>query len=796
MSDDSTEQELHPVLVSEVADESARTLLRSVAARRGVALVPLAAPPAEPGRHVLDVFVRGTGSAERFFAEPVGAPMDNGFPLRLEPYEGPAPAAVRGPHAAAAEEPTDYTGRTLGGGKYRLDLCVGRGGMGEVYRAEHRDLHKDVAIKVLHPSFVSDETFASRFQAEALTMSKIEHPNVVRVIDFGQEPDGVLYLVMEFLDGRDLQAILDEEGPLATDRIVRLMSHVTVALGHVHRHGIIHRDVKPTNILVVAGMDEDDQPTETAKVCDFGIALARGSGGRVAGTPEYMSPEQCRGAELDARSDVYACGVILYELATGKLPFDSADSAEVMRMHMGAQAPPPSMHRPDLDPLLEQIILKALSKDPAARQATMRHLRHELRELLAPVLLEAEGPESIPGSSPAPSAARPLEQAARAEPKADSGPSWMMDREEGYNSFFTSIAEQSDAREEAEQLVDVLARDPGPWLSDLTATIDPDAFTKKMELLKPAVRTLMARAETTPLAWVIQAMRRVVKDEGDASGLRVKETSRLLRIVRNAQLLEPIVDKALGGPQDPDTGVASIFVEAQAVGAEALLEGRDRHSSPAARLRFIALMRAIGPAALGLLRGALTASLERGERSGPVVEDYLHAIPPMLDEPTGRLVSEFLKGGSPTSHAAALVALTNLWGDAARSLLVAALDTDEGPPRVAAIGALRALRKLDAQVVQRLEPLVSGVAQAPEDVKMAAAVALGEVDGPAKAAATDVVIRAFRGAPGRSQSGNVVVALGRSLLVLGMPQAAQIIQSRAATTPEVVKRQLLALLAR
>src|SRR5262249_30965481 len=260
----------------------------------------LESAPVDRRWHLLEAY-SVEGASARCLAEPVGAPTDDGFPLRLAPYsrsapsrapkEDTAPEAVlrtsshthpsltKKPSRALAgeEKPEAHVGRHLGGGKYRLDALVGVGGMGAVYRAYHRDLAKVVAVKVLHASFRRDPGFSRRFHAEARTMSRIDHPNVRRVLDFGEEDDGILYIAMEFLDGTDLGTIVEQGGPFDLERLVNVMIQITAGLGHVHRHEIIHRDVKARNIVVISGVHDDhDQPMEVVKVCDFGIALTSG----------------------------------------------------------------------------------------------------------------------------------------------------------------------------------------------------------------------------------------------------------------------------------------------------------------------------------------------------------------------------------------------------------------------------------------------------------------------------------------------------------------------------------------
>jgi serine/threonine-protein kinase len=272
--------------------------------------------------------------------------------------------------APSADDP--LIGRTLPGGYVILDL-VGIGGMGRVYRAEQTNLARTVAVKIIHPHLVGEENAAARFITEARAASRLNHPNSVAVIDFGKTPDGQLYLVMEFLRGRDLARVAYEEGPLALRRIIDVLRQVLAALAEAHHLEIIHRDLKPENIIL--------EPLRTGgdfvKVVDFGLAKMRldsadrsiTSPGIVCGTPEYMSPEQGRGDPLDARSDLYAVGVILFQLLTGHLPFEAESPTQVVLMHLTASPPDPRAIAPDRkipEPIVE-VVFRSLSKAPNDR---------------------------------------------------------------------------------------------------------------------------------------------------------------------------------------------------------------------------------------------------------------------------------------------------------------------------------------------------------------------------------------------------------------------------------------------
>src|SRR5579884_1537378 len=277
------------------------------------------------------------------------------------------------PIGKVAPSPDDpFIGRTLPGGYLILEL-VGIGGMGRVYRAEQTNLGRTVAVKIIHPHLVGEENAAARFITEARAASRLNHPNSVGIIDFGKTPDGQLYLVMEFLRGRDLARAAYEEGLLSFRRVVDVLRQTLAALAEAHTEDIIHRDLKPENIILEPVRSGGD----FVKVVDFGLAKIRAdaqqpsvtSPGIVCGTPEYMSPEQARGDPLDARSDLYAVGVILYQLLTGRLPFEAESPTQVVLAHLTQPPQDPRALAPDrmIPPQLAELVLKALAKEAKDR---------------------------------------------------------------------------------------------------------------------------------------------------------------------------------------------------------------------------------------------------------------------------------------------------------------------------------------------------------------------------------------------------------------------------------------------
>ena len=277
---------------------------------------------------------------------------------------------------------TDLIGTTLCD-RYRVLSMLGSGGMGTVFLAEHVNLRRRVAIKVLRPKSAQDQLQVQRFMREARATSAISHPNVIEISDFGDTPDGTVFFVMECLDGEDLRRLLKREKRLAWPRVRHLIVQVCRALEAAHAAGVVHRDMKPDNCFRITRGDDPD----FIKVLDFGIAKTQPLGpedkgltktGIIVGTAEYMSPEQIQGNSFDPRVDVYAVGVIMYELLCGRVPFRDKDKnfAKVLIKQLYNAPRPPSQRAPDanIPPEAEAIVLKSLAKDPANRFASMTEM--------------------------------------------------------------------------------------------------------------------------------------------------------------------------------------------------------------------------------------------------------------------------------------------------------------------------------------------------------------------------------------------------------------------------------------
>ncbi len=269
------------------------------------------------------------------------------------------------------------TGRVFNN-RYQITERIGIGGMAEVYRAQDNVLGRLVAVKVMLPQYAADPSFTARFKQEAAAAANLQSPYIVNVYDWGQD-DGTYYIVMEFVRGSDLKTAIIERGAINQRKVAEIGSQVCQALSVAHNLDIIHRDIKPQNIMV--------QPDGNVKVMDFGIARAKNSvktqTSSVLGTAHYISPEQAQGKELTAASDIYSLGIVLYEAATGRLPFDAPDAVSVAMKQVNDLPAPPREINPDIDPALEAIIMKAMAKNPAERFITARDMRSALNDYLS-----------------------------------------------------------------------------------------------------------------------------------------------------------------------------------------------------------------------------------------------------------------------------------------------------------------------------------------------------------------------------------------------------------------------------
>jgi len=876
--------DLLPVLVADLAEESARDFLEAAARDNDEVWVPLVAAPVDTSPHLLEVYTPSGGEPLRLIAEPVGPPTDQGFPLRLSmateqalahamssvgadvvehvgvlpdvEIEGvppvraarrptgrfarrdtpsnlrvpggarrPAPVAMSQGHVAElAGDPGPASdalrdaliGRTLGGDKLEIESLVGTGSMGAVYRARHRVLHTTVAVKVLHESLSRDVDFCRRFYEEALTASGLDHPNLVRVHDFGQEPDGLLYLTMELLAGRSLRQVLDREGALPAKRVAEIMVQVCAGLGHAHAKGVVHRDVKPDNVVLVAGLDDDGNPVETVKIGDFGVALLRAgealaAGGRFTGSPAYMSPEQCRGEELDLRSDVYACGVMLYELACGEVPFHSEKPIVVVNRHLAMPPPPMSERRPDVDPRLERIAQKALAKARDARYPSMRDLRADLKELLrAPGQvfdLEAEArrissapppapsppvpavstpPASAPplDASPAPASPDAPPAASAPSPPRAAAPAWLEDTANSYASFLGSMGAARTAEPSAG-----LLRDPKAWLARLLEERDARTFDRMLDELEASVPVFVKDADARALRAVSSTAHGLATDAARTPGVRSRAAALARRFV-DPTMLAPIVERLLTRDDEHRDAARALVLHAKVAGTYALYSARVKLAADSTvRAPFVETMRGLGEAAWPVVRAALEkipATALTGEHAAAtaLAEDLLLCVPQLRDETAGNLVAKYVRAREPRLCRAATQALGRLWAERAAPLLLGLLaDPDDGV-RIAAIAGLRQIGAVDEHVVKRLAPILAQQVPAGPQLRLAAVASLEFVTPDARPVAVPLLVKLVRAGAGVVDDATVLAASKALLSVMGNEARAVVIdRSDRATEP-------------
>jgi len=321
-------------------------------------------PPARPGATVCPL------CGQHFSADGRFCPFD-GEPLRPAPDWDPKSDPLLG---------------TVVDGRYEISTVIGEGGMGVVYAARHRTLGKRFALKALRPDLATDREIAARFMQEARTAASVSHPGLVEIIDFGKLPSGQPFFVMELLEGQSLAQLIRRGGPLPAARAIEFVRQIADALGTAHDRSIVHRDLKPDNIHISRGVAGKDHVT----IVDFGLAKVIGSSrltraGMVFGTPHYMSPEQAQGDPTDHRADIYALGVVMYEMFTGRVPFEADSYMGVLTKHM-YMAPTPPSQLVGIEKLgvLEDIILRCLEKKPDHRYGTLRELSRDLDLALNP----------------------------------------------------------------------------------------------------------------------------------------------------------------------------------------------------------------------------------------------------------------------------------------------------------------------------------------------------------------------------------------------------------------------------
>lgn len=503
--------------------------------------------------------------------------------------------------AACAESADARIGQVIGG-KLLVEARIGSGALGVVYRAKHLHLEQPVAVKVLHDQVQDDAAFRMRFHTEARSTHALDHPNLVRLVDFGEEPDGHLWLAMELLEGDELERLLESHGHLPVPRAIEIVLQVCAGLAHAHARGIVHGDVKPSNVILVRRPDDDGEDIERAKLCDFGASL---------GTPHYMSPEQCLGEAPTASSDIYASGVMLYELLVGAPPFVDADPEAILRHHVVVDPVPPSHRRETIDARVDDVVMRALAKDREDRYATMREMRAALRDLLAE--LGHDAPHVLHTNPPPPMRARQISEI-RALPESHA---------------------------------------PDPVAEFLAA----HALVAGRE--KATLAGLLASGRVEASA---QHSARLIARLEMANG-RDAMAKDALDLLDDAKALAPIAESLLADDLVPGPNLDRMLHRAGLAAARALWSARVAHEpTPERRARFVTFLIGVGEGARPVLLSALRRLAPAGATQAHIelTEDILLTVPPGDDRELALVVAPYEASPAPRVAAFARQALERL----------------------------------------------------------------------------------------------------------------------------------------
>jgi serine/threonine-protein kinase len=782
---------LYPLRLRMVSRKrSVETRIPSSTRRATIAYADGRSPPPLPSRApsspALGSRAPSPPESQRIPSPPPSAPAKRPSSVPTQELSEPLPPASEPPPVSRRAE--GLIGRELAGGKLVIEQRVGKGGAGTVFRARHRDLHMHVAVKVMNEEFQQDAAFCQRFQAEALSASRLDHPNLTRVLDYGQEPDGLLYIAMEFLDGVSLRDLLDHEKRLDLRRAINIMIQVCSGLTHAHARNIVHRDIKPENLVLVKGLDDDGRETTLVKVCDFGIAHGATSNAKAvfAGTPEYMSPEQCAGEDPDIQSDVYACGVVLFEMLTGVVPITGDTVTQILMRARTVEPDPPSSIVPGLDPRIDRIVLKALAKDRDVRHLNVRELRQELRAVMDDIALYASGyfRAAEAPTAPATHITLPAKGATPAPPPAASNPEndWLEHGPRYIESIMPGAMAPQSARPATSIVPGVSPSSPpqdkseaaklvAPFLRQLAETTDPTKFASIIAPLAEKVRALVAEGQIATV-WKLRTTLDLIKDEkpGSAGASRVAQAAKLLELFSDPSLLAPIAERALDGIADKDNSAAKLILRAGTTGAHSLYTARLKSAVFETRERFVAILKEMGAPASPLVHAGLERLESRLAMPGAVglVEDLLKAVPPKPDDAMGQILARYARCNVASIAQLSTAALPAVWGPRSRALLVWLVTHQEDAVAIAAIEGLRKLAAPDEAIVRKLEPLILGTAGSRMPVRVAAVEALKDTAPSALPAARQLLAQALAATTGTTPDvEDFIVVICRTILAIG-----------------------------
>jgi serine/threonine-protein kinase len=726
-----------PVLIASLTPDLAEMVNDAAMLGQSVR-IQLKWAPVEAGPHLLEVYLPTSTQPLNFLCEPLevgDGGEDKTVPLRVYPWEedDSAPVSSVMPEIEVPQLPS-FVGRQFARGRFEIISQLGEGSIGAVYKARHTGLGILVALKVLHEAFQHDREFGRRFHDEALALSHLDHPNLIHIQDFGQDPDEeLLYISMAFVEGDTVRALQKKIPNKVFDlpRMVNLMAQACAGLGHAHDRGLIHRDVKPDNMMVLTREDDDGKKAEIVKVLDFGFAVPPKVSGevaqRLAGTPVYMSPEQCLGQELDGRSDLYAIGIMLFEMATGTVPFIARDAESIRKMHVRQPAPLISSVRPDVDPRLDRVVAKALSKRREDRQASLTELRADLRALLmkpAVPIVRKKNADGAPSSSrlgaaaaankappapPRPAPATPATPASPKPPSAEESPAW-----------WSAIANETSLPHVAQKLSD----------------------------LGPQALGYAQAGDVVSLKLVVSLLEKIAKRvAGDEEAENAHQT--LDALLRDAMVLTPVATRLLAHDEEGRRPASELLVRAGQAGVYALYGARTKVAADQeARIAFVTTMKAFGADALTVVRAALekvfTQAVHGDHRAAvELAEDLLLSVPSQLDDPTGRLVEQYAGSRAPNLCRAAARALPRVWADRAAPTLVKLLDHEDDGVLTATLIGFRDINAVDFRVVRKIGSLADRKRLRTPQLRQAAMAALSAAMPSAKPDA-DAIIEQLR----------------------------------------------------